>query len=121
HLRPPPRAGAVRLRVHARDVQAGREAPLGLLRAPDPPRRPPGRQARRGRRPQGLPPARERDPRERQVHARDREGGTGRAGRPRVVARAGSLYVVTFSVLRSTLAIFSPWRRSSSTSPRTCS
>ena len=46
--------GALRLRVHARDVQAGREAPLGLLRAPDPPRRPARREARRDRRPQGV-------------------------------------------------------------------
>ena len=45
--RPDAHRGAVRLRVHARDVQAGRQAPLGLLRAPDPPRRPPGRKARR--------------------------------------------------------------------------
>ena len=53
-LRPGPRPGAVRLRVHARDVQAGGQAPLGLLRAPDPPRRPAGRKGRRHRRPQGL-------------------------------------------------------------------
>ena len=47
-------AGAVRLRVHARDVQAGGEAALGLLRAADPPRRPARREARRDRRPQGA-------------------------------------------------------------------
>ena len=54
--RPRPRArrGAVRVRVHARDVQAGREAPLGLLRAADPPRRPARREARR-RRPTARP------------------------------------------------------------------
>ena len=38
----------------ARDVQARREAPLGLLRAADPPRRPARREARRARRPQGV-------------------------------------------------------------------
>ena len=48
-------AGAVRLRVHPRDVQAGGQAPLGLLRAADPPRRPAGREGRRHRRPQGRP------------------------------------------------------------------
>ena len=76
--RPDAHGGAVRLRVHARDVQAGRQAPLGLLRAADPPRRPPGREARRDRRPQGLGAARERDPRGRQVHPGDRR----RACRP---------------------------------------
>ena len=41
---------ALRVRLPARDVQAGRAADLGLLRAPDPPRRPAGREARRDRR-----------------------------------------------------------------------
>ena len=66
--------GAVRLRVHARDVQAGGEAPLGLLRAAGAPRRPAGRQGRRHRRPQGLGAAGARDPRGRAVHARDDAG-----------------------------------------------
>ena len=61
--RPRPGRGAVRLRVLARDVQAGREAPLGLLRATDPPRGPADREARRGGRPEGRRPAHERDPR----------------------------------------------------------
>ena len=43
----------LRVRLPARDVQAGGEAPVGLLRAADPVRRPAGRQARRHRRPQG--------------------------------------------------------------------
>ena len=42
-LRPAPLAGAVRLRLHPRDVQARGQAPLGLLRPADPPRRPAGR------------------------------------------------------------------------------
>ena len=58
-------------------------APLGLLRPPDPPRRPAGREARRSRRPQGLGAAGERDPRGREVHPRDGQGGAGRAGGPR--------------------------------------
>ena len=49
--RPGPHGGPVRLRVHPRDVQAGSEAPVGLLRASDPPRRPAGRKARRQGRP----------------------------------------------------------------------
>ena len=47
--RPRPRGGALRVRVHARDVQAGRQAPVGLLRAADPPPRPARREARRDR------------------------------------------------------------------------
>ena len=39
-LRPRPRRGAVRLRPPARDLRAGGEAPLGLLRAADPAPRP---------------------------------------------------------------------------------
>ena len=49
--RPGARARAVRLRVHPRDVQAERQASLGLLRAPGAPRRPARRQGRRHRRP----------------------------------------------------------------------
>ena len=66
--RPRARRGALRLRVHARDVQARGAAALGLLRAADPPRRPARREARREGRPQGRGAARERDPRGREVH-----------------------------------------------------
>nr|WP_278260374.1 hypothetical protein [Nocardioides convexus] len=48
--RPRPRAGPVRLRVRPGDVQARRRAPVGLLRAPRPPRRPAGRQSSTPRR-----------------------------------------------------------------------
>ena len=51
-LRPGARAGAVRLRVRARDVQAEGQAPLGLLRATRPARGPARRQGRCDRRPQ---------------------------------------------------------------------
>ena len=71
HPRPPPNGGPVRVRVRPRDVQAGGEAPLGLLRAPDPPRGPPRREARREGRSQGVRASGERDPRGREVHARD--------------------------------------------------
>ena len=70
-LRPGARSGAVRLRVHARDVQARRQAPLGLLRPAHPPRRPAGREGRRRCRPQGLRVAGQRDPRGREVHPCD--------------------------------------------------
>ena len=40
------------------------------------------------RRPQGVRPARARDPRGREVHPRDDQGRAGRAGRPGLVARA---------------------------------
>ena len=83
------RAGAVRLRLHPRDVQARGQAPLGLLRAPRAPPRPAGREGRRHRRPQGLRAAGERDPRGREVHPPHGEGRAGRAGGPGRVARAG--------------------------------
>ena len=84
-----PRAGAVRLRVHPRDVQARGQAPLGLLRPPGAPRRPAGREGRRHRRPQGLRVAGARDPRGREVHPHRDQGRAGRAGGPGLVARAG--------------------------------
>ena len=65
------------------------QAPLGLLRAADPVRRPAGREARRHRRPQGRRAARARDPRGRAVrqgHVRRRTRGD---RRPRPLARAG--------------------------------
>ncbi len=45
-LRPAARRGDLRLRVHPRDVQAGGQAPLGLLRPAHPAQRPAGRKAR---------------------------------------------------------------------------
>ena len=45
---------AVRLRVHAGDVQAEGQAALGLLRPPGAPPRPARRQGRRHRRPEGV-------------------------------------------------------------------
>src|SRR5207253_4628292 len=80
--------GALRVRVHARDVQAGREAPVGLFRAADPARGPARRQARRRRRPQGLRTAGECDPRGRALQPL--RGGICREGdrRPGRVARA---------------------------------
>ena len=69
--RPQADARAVRVRLPAGDVQAGRQAPLGVLRAADPVRRPAGRQARRHRRPQGRGAAGRRDPRGRAVHQGD--------------------------------------------------
>ena len=86
-LRPRACAAAVRLRVHARDVQAGGEAALGLLRAARAPRGPARRQGRRDRRPQALGARGARDPRGRSLHARDDEGGARRARVARVVAR----------------------------------
>jgi hypothetical protein len=50
-LGPPPRAGAVRLRLPARVLHAGREAPLRLFHAADPAARRAGRPGRR----QGAP------------------------------------------------------------------
>ena len=79
HPRPGSRRGAIRLRIHPRDVQAGRQAPLGLLRAPDSPRRPAHREARRCRRPQVRRAAGERDPRGREVHPRHDQGRAVRA------------------------------------------
>ena len=69
-----PRGGAVRVRVHARDVQAGGQTPLGLFRAAGASRRPARREGRRRRRPQGLRAAGARDPRGREVHPADGEG-----------------------------------------------
>ena len=51
--RPQAHGRALRVRLPAGDVQARRQAPVGLLRAADPVRRPAGREARRHRRPQG--------------------------------------------------------------------
>ena len=65
------------------------EAAMGVLRPTGPSSRSAGRQDRRNRRPQGFCPARERDPRGREVHADRDEGRAGRAGGPRRVARAG--------------------------------
>ena len=45
--RPQADGRALRVRLHPRDVQARRRAPVGLLRPPDPVRRPAGREARR--------------------------------------------------------------------------
>ena len=60
----------LRVRLLAGDVQAGRQAALGLLRAADPVRRPAGREARRHRRPKaGRAPGR-RGPRGRAVRRR---------------------------------------------------
>jgi hypothetical protein len=73
-------------RVYAADVEV---PSVELLRAPDPARRPAGREGRRQGRPQGVDAARERDPRGREVHARNDEGRAGRARGPRLVARAG--------------------------------
>src|SRR5215218_7540395 len=87
--RPGTSRGAVRLRVHARDVQAGGQAPLGLLRATDPPPRPAGREGGRDRRPRRLRAAGARGPRGRELHTRRYAGGPGRVGGPRGVARAG--------------------------------
>ena len=81
---------ALRVRLPARDVQAGRQAPLGLLGTADPLRGPAGRKARRHRRPQrGGAPGR-RDPRGRRVVARDAGRGRGRAPQSRRVARDSS-------------------------------
>ena len=80
-------AGAVRLRVHARDVQAHGAAPLGLLRAPRAARGPARRQGRRDGRSQAIGAGRPRHPRGRPVHAGDHEGGAGRARRAGVLAR----------------------------------
>ena len=70
--RPQADGRAVRVRLPARDVQAGGEAPLGLLGAAGPPRRPPRRQGRRHRRPRGGRAARRRDPRGRALRRRRR-------------------------------------------------
>ncbi len=66
-----PRAGSVRVRVRARDVQAEGAAALGLLRASRPSRRSAGGQAGRHSRPQGLEATCTRDPPGRSLHARD--------------------------------------------------
>ena len=88
-LRPRPHRGAVRLPPPARDLHAQAQAPLGLLRAPDPRRR----QARRPRRPRDGPQARRarraRDPRRAEAPAR-RSGCRRRSAassEPRGVAR----------------------------------
>src|SRR5215218_225391 len=74
---------APRLRVCPRDVQARGEAAMELLRASDPPSRPPGRKARRHRRPQGRGAPRPRHSPGRALHAHH-----GRRHRvPRGVAR----------------------------------
>ena len=110
-----PRAGAVRVRVHARDVQARGEAPLGLLRPPGALRRPSGREGRRHRRPQGFRLAGARGPRGRQVHARHDEVSGGRVGGPGLVARAryggdqtyGVVVVTTLKPSRSRIGLLS--------------
>jgi uncharacterized protein YcaQ len=81
--------GAVRLRVHARDVQARGEAPLGLLRPPGAPPRPAGGEGRRDCRPQGLRVAGARDSRGREVHSHHEQGRERRARRSCLVACAG--------------------------------
>ena len=68
------RPGALRLRVLPRDVQAGGQATLGVLRAADPPRGTARRKTRRRRRPEGISAARARDPRGRPLHARAHQG-----------------------------------------------
>ena len=85
-VRPPdlrPQAGRrpVRLRVRPRDVQAGGEASMGLLRAADPPRRPARGQARRG-----APIARRRS----SSYARSTRTSRSRATSPRASTRRSS-------------------------------
>ena len=74
-LRPRRHQGAVRLRVPARDLRAGGEAALGLLRAAGPPRRAARRPRRCAGRPQGGGAA--------------RAGAPPRAARDRVRSRGG--------------------------------
>ncbi len=88
-LRPQARHRAVRLRVRARDVQARGQAPVGLLRASDPPPRPAGGQAGRHRRSQDLDATRARRPPGHPVHRRDDRRRRRRARGTGVVARPG--------------------------------
>jgi uncharacterized protein len=71
--RPGSRRGALRFRVHARDVQAPGQAALGLLRPPGAPPRAADREGRRSCRPRRLGAARACHPSGRHVHARDDE------------------------------------------------
>ena len=64
----------LRVRLHPRDVQAGRVTPLGLLRAPGARRRPAGGQARRDGRRQGRRAAGPRGARGRPVERRRARG-----------------------------------------------
>src|SRR4029450_5857440 len=87
--RPPAPPGAVRVRLLPGDLQAGRQAPLGVLRTAGPVRRPAGGQARRHRRPPGRGAPGQRGP-----PGRGRRGGHGRRGGardqgPGRLARAG--------------------------------
>ena len=81
---------AVRVRLPARDVQAGGQASLGILRAADPVRRPARRQARRHRRPQGRRAAGRRHPPRRRLHQDDDRRRRSRDRRPGPLARTRS-------------------------------